>query len=355
MPKPDLAGESRININGNTGWLFGVNLPWIKCGNDFGASGYGSYGIGSSNPPSRREPLSSDVVRGAFQTMQASGVNVARWFMFFDGRAGITYDAAGSPTGLDGDFFRDVDAAIGIAKTYGVRLVFVLISFDWICEATDQVSGGRSRILQSDVLQDALVNNVFVQLFQRYANEDTIIAYDVANEPEWAIAEVGLPNPPTINGKVIDPVSLQDFTRFVKQVTAAARQYALAQYVTLGSARAKWVGYWQDVGLDFYQFHYYPGLEDGRTLIQVVSDLPPDINRPVWLGEIPANVSGDDGFMTRILDEACIPKAAEGAGLAGAAPWSMLGGDNCGAPDTDALKQFASDHAADINSAGGVP
>ena len=127
--------------------------------------------------------------------------------MFFDGRAGITYDAAGSPTGLDGDFFRDVDAAIGIAKTYSVRLVFVLISFDWMCEATDRVSGGRSRILRSDALQDALVNNAFVPLFQRYANEDTVIAYDVANEPEWAIAEVGLPHPPTINGKVIDPVA----------------------------------------------------------------------------------------------------------------------------------------------------
>jgi hypothetical protein len=172
-PKPDLAGESRININGNKGWLFGVNLPWVKCGNDFGASGYGSYGIGSPNPPSLREPHSSDVVRGTFQTMQANGVNVARWFMFFDGRGSITYDTATrSPTGIDVDFFRDVDEAIGIAKTYSVRLVFVLISFDWMnVEATDQKSGGKSYILQSNTLQDALVNNVFAPLFQRYAND----------------------------------------------------------------------------------------------------------------------------------------------------------------------------------------
>src|ERR1700733_13048413 len=93
-PKPDLAGASRININGNSGWLLGANLPWINCGNDFGASGYGSYGIGSPNPPEPGTPLSSDVLRGAFQTMQAAGVNVARWFLFFDGRSGIPYDAA---------------------------------------------------------------------------------------------------------------------------------------------------------------------------------------------------------------------------------------------------------------------
>jgi|HubBroStandDraft_5_1064220.scaffolds.fasta_scaffold363077_1 hypothetical protein len=172
-PKPDLAGESRINLNGNKGWLLGVNLPWVKCGNDFGASGYGSYGIGSHVSPGNGEPPSTQVLSGIFQTMQAAGANVARWFMFFDGRGGITYDTATrSPTGIDVDFFRDVDEAIGIAKTYSVRLVFVLISFDWMnVEATDQKSGGKSYILQSNTLQDALVNNVFAPLFQRYAND----------------------------------------------------------------------------------------------------------------------------------------------------------------------------------------
>jgi hypothetical protein len=242
-PKPDLAGVSRINIDGNSGWLLGANLPWINCGNEFGASGYGSYGIGSPNSPEPGTPLSSDVLGGAFQTMQSAGVNLPRWFLFFDGRSGITYDAAGSPTGLDGDIFRDIDAAIGIAKTYGIRILFVLISFDrMFVEAPDHVSGGRSYILQSDALQDALVNNVFAPLFQRYANNDTVIAYDVANEPEWAVTGVGLPDPPQINGRLLNPVSLQDFTRFVAQVTAAAQQYALGQYVTLGSARAIWVG-----------------------------------------------------------------------------------------------------------------
>jgi hypothetical protein len=42
--------------------------------------------------------------------MGTAGANVARWFLFFDGRAGIAYDDAGSPIGLDGVFFRDTDA-----------------------------------------------------------------------------------------------------------------------------------------------------------------------------------------------------------------------------------------------------
>jgi hypothetical protein len=347
-PKPDLAGATRITVNGSNGWLLGANLPWINCGNDFGEGGYGSYGIGSLNPPNQGDPLSSDELRSAFQTMQSAGVNVARWFLFFDGRAGITYDAAGSPTGLDGVIFRDIDAAIGIAETYGIKIMFVLISFDWMfVEAADHVSGGRSYILRSAALQDDLVNKVFVPLFQRYATNDSVIAYDVANEPEWAVTDGNLPNPEQINGKVLDPVSLADFTRFVRQVTAAAQLYALGQYVTLGSARAKWVGYWQNVGLDFYQFHFYPGTEGHRTLDQVLPDLPKDLDRPVWLGEIPANVRGNDGFMTAVLED------AYAARLAGAAPWSMRGVDQYGAADTAALKEFSRAHSADINS--GIP
>jgi hypothetical protein len=143
-PKPDLVGTTRISIHGNNGWLLVANLPWINCGNDFGESVYGSYGIAAADPPGHGAPLSSDELRSAFQTMQSAGVNVARWFLFFDGHAGITYDAAGSPTGLDGVIFRDIDAAIEIAKTYGIRIMFVLISSDWMfVEAPDHVSGGR--------------------------------------------------------------------------------------------------------------------------------------------------------------------------------------------------------------------
>ena len=350
IPKPDLAGSTRITIHGNNGWLLGANLPWINCGNDFGENAYGSYGIGSASPPQQSAPLSSDELRAAFHTMQASGVNVARWFLFFDGRAGITYDAAtGSPTGLDEVIFRDIDAAIGIAAAHGIKIMFVLISFDWMFEqAQDHVSGGKSYILQSPTLQDELVRNVFVPLFQRYANNDSVIAYDVANEPEWALTIDGNPpNPLQINGRVLDPVSLEDFTRFVTQVTTAAQQYALAQYVTLGSARAKWVGYWQNVGLDFYQFHYYPATEGHRTLDEVLRDLPSGLNRPVWLGETPANVTGNAEFMTHTLEDAYTAR------LAGAAPWSMRGVDEYGAADPAALKQFFLAHSPDINS--GVP
>jgi hypothetical protein len=101
MPKPNLTGSTRIDINGNTGWLLGANLPWIKCAIDFGESAWGAFGIGSTHQPANGAPLSSQELRNTFATMQAAGVNVARWFLFVDGRAGIIYDGSGSPNGLD--------------------------------------------------------------------------------------------------------------------------------------------------------------------------------------------------------------------------------------------------------------
>lgn len=58
---------------------------------------------------------------------QASG-NTVRWFLFCDGRAGITTNNNGEPTGLDGKVFDDIDAAIKIAKNHKIFINFVIIT-----------------------------------------------------------------------------------------------------------------------------------------------------------------------------------------------------------------------------------
>jgi hypothetical protein len=126
-----------------------------------------------------------------FQAMQVAGVNVARWFVFFDGRAGIMYDTvSGSPTGLDEAVLRDIDKAVAIAKSYSIKIIFVLISFEWMKKKINDVVGGRSEILSDPVKQDDLVNNVFVPLFRHLADDTFVVAYDVANEPEWSLLGV---------------------------------------------------------------------------------------------------------------------------------------------------------------------
>jgi hypothetical protein len=50
------------------------------------------------------------------------GLNVVRWFVFCDGRAGIVYDDRDLPAGLDPHFFADLDAALEIAVARGIAL-----------------------------------------------------------------------------------------------------------------------------------------------------------------------------------------------------------------------------------------
>jgi hypothetical protein len=355
-PKPNLTGADRININGNTGWLLGANLPWIVCGGDFGGNKWGVYGIGSPNPPPLppHSPLSRDALRPTLQAMQGAGVNVARWFLFFDGRAGIVYDRdSGSPTALDGAVFVDIDEAVAIASSCRIKIIFVLISFEWMFNKlqADDITGGRSEILRDPAKQDALISNVFVPVFERYADNDSVLAYDIANEPEWGLTDANLPAPGRIKDRTFDPVPLDKFTLFATKVAAAAQQHAPGQYVTLGSARAKWVGIWQNVGLDFYQFHYYPQTETPgnddppKTLLEVLPDLPPGLNRPIWLGEFPANVAVDPAFMQKTLEAAYNAGSQGGTKLAGAAPWSMRDvQDTFGPANTDVLRNFVAAH-----------
>jgi hypothetical protein len=286
--------------------------------------------------------------------VQTAGVNVARWFLFFDGRAGIVYDLdSGSPTGLDTFIFGDLDTAVAIANTYSIRIIFVLISFEWMFNKLepDDITGGRSEILRDPAKKDALISNVFVPVFDRYADNDSVLAYDIANEPEWGLTGGGLPVPGRIKDRTFDPVSLDEFTGFATKVVAAAQQYAPGQYVTLGSARAKWVGIWQNVGLDFYQFHYYPKTENLKTLLEVLPDLPPDLDRPIWLGEFPANVGGSPDPMRATLEDAYNSGSQGGTKLAGAAPWAMPDvQDTFEAANTDVLREFFDAHFPDLTS-----
>src|SRR5580704_1498159 len=105
---------------------------------------------------------------------------------------------------------------------------------------------------------------------------------------------------------------------------------------------------------DFYQFHYYPQTENPKTLLEVLPDLPPGLDRPIWLGEFPANVAGSPDSMRATLEAAFTSGSQGGTKLAGAAPWPMRDvGDGFGPANTEVLKEFFDAHSPDINS--GVP
>ena len=206
--------------------------------------------------------------------------DVARVFLFADGRATPEFAADGTVSGLDGKVVRDLDTLLTAAERAGVRLVLVLWDFS-MCRHPREVSGvqlgGRSGVIR----RPGSFLSAFAQLLERYGSHPAVLAWEVINEPEWAIRE----NADRLPNTDIDPVSLAEARRFVAQCAALVHQKTFHQ-VTVGSARFKWLSWWQGLGLDFYQAHWYDhfGSEEPfpwRPVEQL------GLDRPCVIGEVP--------------------------------------------------------------------
>lgn len=286
-----------------TEFVIGANLPWISYGGDFGSNAWRPEG----GVHARADDLGRALDRAA-----RAGVRRIRWFMLCDGRAGILFDPDGMPIGFDQALFTDVDAALRAAADRRIEIMFVLLDFHW-CGRRRSVAGvqlgGRADVLRDASMRAALLDRVLAPLLREYGGTPQIFAWDVINEPEWATCGLG--------GRPGRPcVALETMRAFVREAAELVHAHA-TQPVTVGSASARWLKAWRDLGLDFYQAHWYGHLESSAPLGRPVGDL--GLDRPVMLGEFPSRVAPVE--LRRIVE------TARAAGYTGAFVWSVLAED----------------------------
>ena len=277
----------------------GVNLPWHVYGCDFGGNAwYRQGGVG--------RPDAAAALGEVFARVSAAGIDLVRWFLFCDGRAGICFDDDGVPADLDPFVFRDVDAALALAASHRVTLLFALFDFTWFRPAR-LVNGvqlfGRRRVVARDGHRQALLDRVVAPLFARYGKERAIRGWDLANEPEWATVGYG--------GRLPwRAIRARTMTGWLREMTALAHAEA-TQMVTVGLATARSLPLVEGCGLDFYQVHWYDRHERRSPLLA-----PPltRLDRPLLLGEFPTAGSS--------LSPAALVAAAREAGYSGALAWS---------------------------------
>ena len=302
-------------------FVVGANLPWSGYGTDVGCSAWHPTG-GLSAQPAALERLDR-----AFGTLAGDGVPVVRWFLLCDARSGVRFDAHGVPAGLDDAVFPDIDAVLTAARRHDIRLMPVLLDFH-LCKArrivNDVQIGGRAHLVTDPAARLALIDVVLRPIVERYGDDDTIVAWDVMNEPEWCLASGRL-----FRRKGVAFDRLQDFLgQAVHCVHAFARQP-----VTIGCAGLAGLDLVRPLGLDFYQVHWYEH-SGWAALERPVADLGLG-DRPVILGEFP----GRSRVVVDVLD------AAKAAGYAGALVWSMLADDDQSAYPAELVKWLRADAA----------
>jgi len=284
----------------NSKFFLAVNYPWLAYGRDFGVSPWGYFGIAL--------PESRAAVERDFAGMKSAGVSLLRWFLLCDGRSGIRYER-GIPIGPDDSLFKDVRTALELATQANLQICFSLFDFLWlqVPEARGQAFPGRAA-LQFAGGREALLQKILIPLFREFEKHPAIFAWEIVNEPEWAIPEF-LRSPKST-------LSLGNARSYFSEIARAISSVAQLPS-TLGAARLQWVRAWKEIGLDLLQAHYYPGLEREEKL-----SLPQQLEsfgrleQPLWMGELPAADPEFPGYSLAGALTDC-----QNAGLAGAGVW----------------------------------
>lgn len=284
----------------NPSFFLGVNYPWANYAEDFGAGPAGHRGI------SLTENLSK--VAEEFARIRDCGARVVRWFLFADGRGGFLTEK-GIPLRPDEFLFADVAAALELAKRNGLKLCFSLMDYLWLQDPAGRPpKHANEQVLQFAAGREGFLHRVLIPVFREFRDHPALFAWEIANEPEWAIRE--------FHRQTAAKMHYADFRAFAEEIAQAVHEFAGVP-VTLGSASLAWVRAWSELGLDFYQAHYYPVQDpSGKSGLARQLACAPSLDKPLWLGELPAAEDAASGYsLKRSLTE------CRDAGLLGAAVW----------------------------------
>lgn len=294
----------------------GINYPWTvfqgkpNYGCDFGWNKWNSHAGVTAHPGE---------VRADFAAMKAAGYEVTRWFVFTDGRGGVDWNASGELTGIADRFDDDMEAALEIAASTGVRVCLVLVDFAWLDDPV------RRLALESG----AFLDRVLDPFLDRYGAHPSIHSLDIINEPDWVTRELAT-NPK----RGVWPIeNLKAFAG-----NAAARIHARsAALVTLGGGQVRFAREWDDpaYGLDFIQVHSYPDVRyqdrDESVFGRTAADF--GLSKPLLIGECPSDPRAHpEGHLSPAYTLDDYLALARDGGYLGAWPWSFKGVDAFGAP-----------------------
>ncbi len=258
-----------LSLNGTSYYINGLNIPWNNYNLDFGTDkllGVNKY--------------DSSVFESVLTKCEAYGVNCVRIWVHTLGCASPDFDTAGNVTGLDSAFFPNLDDFMNRALKHNIMVIPAI--WDFNMTNNDTAAWGPDGGLHANLIEDSsmtrgYINNAFIPIVEHYANQCNLLAYDLINEPEWAM------NVP-FAGNTSQVVPASDMQRFVGMLAEAVHQHS-SKMCTVGSACLRYNSdefsvttpnsgnYWKDAAiqsaynrplahLDFYEIHYYDWMDN---------------------------------------------------------------------------------------------
>ncbi|MFN8438954.1 MAG: cellulase family glycosylhydrolase [Cytophagales bacterium] len=351
---PKYNGLDLIKYEGVPYYVNGLNIPWNYFGGDFGNhEDWGSL-------------YDSKWFENTFKDCKEHGVNVVRIWIHCDGRANPEFDENGYVTGFDPDFFQDMDDMFRLAQKYEVMVMPCLWSFD-MCkdqrESAGPYAGYHQDLLTEDQKMESYLQKCFVPMVKRYANQCNLFAWEICNEPEWAMDRSVLAADKYWEYRTMFVVPIEAMQKLTAKMASIVHQYS-NKMVTTGSGAIRWnavkapsavVNFWSDEALksvnnndplsylDFYQIHYYDhfkasGADPYDTTKNIIYW---NFDKPVLIGETPASKRDSKEY-----NPADMPDLALKNGFAGNMYWSYKGSDGVGGWDDfkEANKKFYENH-----------
>ena len=319
------AADNRVHIDGKDYFLNGVNIPWNVCGADVGTH------------PTWGNCYNPTWFENTFTTLQGAGVNSARLWLHADGRASPEFDSNGFPWGVDSQFYPNLDDILNRARNHGIKLILVLWSFEMIesKQSGGPASGGHSAVITDWSHMYTYLDNVLKPMAQRYKGHQGLLAFEVFNEPEWAIAE----NPDSWTSP---KVGLSWMQAYISRAATYVHQYS-DRLVTMGSACLKYSSpngtnnYWSDANLkaanggdarstlDFREIHYYDWMAPWYTTWDTghgARDWYNNDGKPTIIGEWQGNLTKTNTWW--------FAQQAYNLNWAGSFAWSFNANDGAG-------------------------
>lgn len=274
-----------IPFHGRRRYLHGVNYAWREFATDFG--GLAAWGRGG---------VTGDVgaVDRDLGAIAASGASVVRWWIFPELRGdGLVRDATGSVPRLSARALADLDLALQLAERHDLYVLFTIFSFDGFRASKGGLpeSVDLAPLVRDPRAVEEIAARIVAPLVDRAArgrHAHRVFAWDLLNEPEWAVSDLAQRNMCDAAVDPTDCVSYGEMHWFLSRLSevVAARIQGLPErkkpLITLGGVSPSEHRNWEAVPQDFFQFHFYDHDYAHGPLE------PPRRDKPVVIGEFPS-------------------------------------------------------------------